>query len=98
VVVLVALGVAAGPSAVQAIAAGASRLDQQLHQLTQCWQPWPWPDPQRRPLGVPVPGKAADCCLPFVLYTDLTIGRGHLLYRRYDARPDLAAPATWAPA
>jgi sigma 54 modulation/S30EA-like ribosomal protein len=30
-----------------------SRLDRQLHRLTTAWEPWPWPDPRRRPLAIP---------------------------------------------
>jgi hypothetical protein len=41
-----------GPSVAQAITAAAHRLDRQIHRLTSRWEPWPWPDPQRRPLGV----------------------------------------------
>lgn len=43
----------AGRDPVAAIAAGAERLDRQLRRLSTAWEPWPWPDPQRRPLGVP---------------------------------------------
>jgi hypothetical protein len=42
-----------GPSVAQAVAAAAHRLDRQIHRLTSMWEAWPWPDPQRRPLGVP---------------------------------------------
>jgi hypothetical protein len=35
-----------------AISAAAVRLDRQIRRLTTTWQPWPWPDPERAPLGV----------------------------------------------
>ncbi len=41
-----------GPTVAQAVTAAAHRLDRQIHRLTSMWEPWPWPDPQRRPLGV----------------------------------------------
>jgi hypothetical protein len=40
----------------QAIAAAAARLDRQIRRLTTVWEPWPWPDPERRSLGVPGDG------------------------------------------
>jgi hypothetical protein len=47
----------AGGTAAQAIAAAAARLERQIRRLTTRWQPWPWPDPERRPLGVPGEGR-----------------------------------------
>jgi Sigma 54 modulation/S30EA ribosomal protein C terminus len=41
-----------GPTVAQAVTAAAHRLDRQIHRLTSTWEAWPWPDPQRRPLGV----------------------------------------------
>ncbi|MDQ7910421.1 sigma 54 modulation/S30EA ribosomal C-terminal domain-containing protein [Phytohabitans sp. ZYX-F-186] len=45
-----------GHSVRSAIAAAATRLDRQIGRLTTAWQPWPWPDPERRTLGFPGPG------------------------------------------
>ncbi|GAA3776534.1 dormancy-associated translation inhibitor [Plantactinospora mayteni] len=42
-----------------AIAAGAARLERQIRRLTTAWQPWPWPDPERRALSVPGHGQIA---------------------------------------
>lgn len=46
-----------GPTMTAAISAAATRLRRQVDRLTTAWQPWPWPDPQRRPLGVPGVGR-----------------------------------------
>jgi hypothetical protein len=46
----------AGPSAGLAIGRAAGRLDRQIRRLTTAYEPWPWPDPERRPLGVPGAG------------------------------------------
>jgi hypothetical protein len=47
-----------GGTVPEAIAAGAHRLDRQIRRLTSGWEPWPWPDPQRHPLGQP--GRRRD--------------------------------------
>lgn len=47
-----------------AIAAAASRLDRQIRRLTTTWEPWSWPDPARRPLGVPGQGAIARLKTP----------------------------------
>lgn len=47
----------AGGSTAQAIEVAARRLRRQLHRLTTAYEPWPWPDPERRPLGVPTAGS-----------------------------------------
>jgi hypothetical protein len=49
----------AGTSHALAIAAAAARLDRQICRSSTAYEPWPWPDPQRRPLAVPIPGKIA---------------------------------------
>ena len=41
-----------GPTAALAISAGAVRLDRQIRRLQTTWEPWPWPDPERRALAV----------------------------------------------
>jgi hypothetical protein len=41
-----------GPTVVGAIAAAAARLHRQIARLTTAWEQWPWPDPERRALGV----------------------------------------------
>jgi hypothetical protein len=46
----------AGPTMATAIAAAAARLHRQITRLTTAWEPWPWPDPERRVLGVPSDG------------------------------------------
>ncbi len=46
----------AGPSSLVAIGRAADRLQRQVRRLTTAYELWPWPDPQRRPLGVPGPG------------------------------------------
>lgn len=46
-----------GPTVAAAIAAAAIRLQLQVDRLITAWRPWPWPDPQRRPLGVPGLGR-----------------------------------------
>ncbi|GAA4245324.1 hypothetical protein [Dactylosporangium darangshiense] len=43
----------AGRDAAEALAAGAARLDRQVRRLRSDWEPWPWPDPERRALAVP---------------------------------------------
>ncbi|MEV6932196.1 hypothetical protein AB0M46_47975 [Dactylosporangium sp. NPDC051485] len=43
----------AGPSPAATLAAATVRLDRQIRRLTTAWDPWPWPDPERRPLAVP---------------------------------------------
>ncbi len=169
-----------GPSTAMAVASAAARLDRQIRRLTTAWEPWAWPDPLRRSLGVPLPGRIArvkdfrlhagvpcqataamnamdydvylftdsetgedaivyragptgvrlarqhsmhpsamhvtlpltvnprttptltadyaahrlaEAWLPFLFYTDLGTGRGHLLYRRYDGDLGLIRPA-----
>src|SRR5690606_31823405 len=42
-----------GYTVAAAVDAAASRLDRQVTRLTATWEDWPWPDPRRRPLGVP---------------------------------------------
>ena len=42
-----------GTDTAEAIAAGTARLDRQLDRLTTGWEPWPWPDPDRRALNAP---------------------------------------------
>jgi hypothetical protein len=37
---------------VGAISGAAVRLDRQIRRLTTMWEPWPWPDLERPPLGV----------------------------------------------
>jgi hypothetical protein len=46
-----------GRTPAQAIAEGAARLACQIRRLSRTGQAWPWPAPQRRPLGVPGPGR-----------------------------------------
>jgi hypothetical protein len=46
----------AGPSSRLAIGRAAGRLDRQIRRLTTAYEAWPWPDPERRPLGVPGAG------------------------------------------
>jgi hypothetical protein len=46
----------AGPSSGLAITRAAGRLDRQIRRLTTAYEPWPWPDPERRALGVPGAG------------------------------------------
>lgn len=48
-----------GRNAAAAIAVGAARLRRQIRRLSTAWEPWPWPDPERRSLGVPGPGQIA---------------------------------------
>jgi hypothetical protein len=48
-----------GRSVASAIAAGAARLERQVRRLTTAWEPWPWPDPERRSLGGPDRGQIA---------------------------------------
>lgn len=43
---------ATGRTTAAAIAAAAARLQRQVRRLSGGWEPWPWPDPERRPLGV----------------------------------------------
>jgi hypothetical protein len=42
-----------GRDAGTAIAAAATRLDRQVRRLCSAWDPWPWPDPERRALSAP---------------------------------------------
>lgn len=49
----------AGPTVVLAISAAATRLRRQIKRLTTAWEPWPWPDPERRVLAVPDAGAIA---------------------------------------
>jgi hypothetical protein len=46
----------AGATPTQTVDETAHRLRRQLRRLTTAYEPWPWPDPQRRPLGVPMAG------------------------------------------
>ena len=46
-----------GPAAPAAIAAAAARLDRQIRRLTRGCEPWPWPDPERRPLAAAGQGR-----------------------------------------
>lgn len=46
-----------GPTVAAAVSSAASRLDRQVTRLTTAWEDWPWPDPQRRPLGIPGVGR-----------------------------------------
>jgi hypothetical protein len=46
----------AGPSSGLAIGTAAGRLDRQIRRLTTAYERWPWPDPERNPLGVPGAG------------------------------------------
>jgi hypothetical protein len=57
-----------GPTADEAIQSAASRLNRQLTRLTGVWQVWPWPDPQRDPLGRPDPSPVTrhKSCRPEV--------------------------------
>lgn len=48
-----------GRSTAAAIAAGTARLERQIRRLGTAWRPWPWPDPERRTLGVPGRGRVA---------------------------------------
>ncbi|WP_327002177.1 sigma 54 modulation/S30EA ribosomal C-terminal domain-containing protein [Dactylosporangium sp. NBC_01737] len=43
----------AGPDPAAAVSAGAVRLDRQVKRLLTGWEPWPWPDPERRALAIP---------------------------------------------
>ncbi len=49
----------AGPSASVALDRAATRLERQIRRLTTTFEPWPWPDPQRRSLGLPSAGAIA---------------------------------------
>ncbi|GGM71920.1 hypothetical protein ACFFX1_27880 [Dactylosporangium sucinum] len=42
-----------GRDPLDAAVAAAVRLERQVRRLTTRWEPWPWPDPERRPLAVP---------------------------------------------
>jgi hypothetical protein len=171
----------AGPTVDAAIDAGRERLDRQIRRLSGAWEAWPWPDPRRRPLGIPgrgeivrtklvrlrlgmpcqatavmnamdydvhlytdaetgedavvyragptgvrlarqrsmhpssmpatlpltvnprtiatlSPAEAADRLeagwLPFLFFTNVSTGRGNLLYRRYDGQLGLVGPAS----
>ncbi|GAA1535260.1 dormancy-associated translation inhibitor [Dactylosporangium maewongense] len=46
-----------GPTLPAAVAAAADRLERQITRLETGWEPWPWPDPQRRTLAVPGPDR-----------------------------------------
>jgi hypothetical protein len=54
----------AGRTTAAAIAAAASRLDRQIRRLSTVWEPWPWPDPTRRSLGMPGQGAIARLKTP----------------------------------
>jgi sigma 54 modulation/S30EA-like ribosomal protein len=49
----------AGSSMLTAISRAAVRLDRQIRRLTIAWEPWPWPDPERRCLAMPGEGNIA---------------------------------------
>lgn len=65
--VQVNLSVCGAPARVQvpgdtlplAIATAAARLDRQIKRLTTAWDPWPWPDPERRAVSGPGAGPIA---------------------------------------
>ncbi|MEV4511119.1 sigma 54 modulation/S30EA ribosomal C-terminal domain-containing protein [Dactylosporangium sp. NPDC049525] len=42
-----------GPNPAAAFSAAAVRLDRQVRRLSTAWEPWPWPDPERRALAIP---------------------------------------------
>jgi hypothetical protein len=46
-----------GADVATAILAAADRVQRQLRRLTVAYEPWPWPDAQRRLLGLPGPGR-----------------------------------------
>lgn len=48
-----------GRTVASAIGVAAARLARQLGRLTTAWEPWPWPDPQRRALATPGEGRIA---------------------------------------
>jgi len=46
-----------GATFATAVGVAAARLDRQIRRLTTGWERWPWPDPERRPLGLPGEGR-----------------------------------------
>jgi hypothetical protein len=52
-------------------------------------------NPHKVPVLTPAQAahRLAECCLPFVFYTDPVTKRGNLLYRRYDHDLGLVAPS-----
>lgn len=42
-----------------AVAAAAARLERQIRRLSTAYEPWPWPDPERRSLAIPGHGAIA---------------------------------------
>src|SRR5258708_596940 len=49
----------AGRGSAQAIATAVARLERQIRRLSTAWEPWLWPDPERRVLGLPGEGAIA---------------------------------------
>ncbi|WP_432839575.1 sigma 54 modulation/S30EA ribosomal C-terminal domain-containing protein [Dactylosporangium sp. CA-092794] len=74
-----------GRDPAMALAAGAVRLDRQVRRLSTAWEPWPWPDPERRALAVP--GRAVITRRkPVRLYRRRSCQAGaHLAAMDYDA-------------
>jgi hypothetical protein len=75
----------AGPSVAAAIDTAASRLRRQINRMTVAWEPWPWPDPERRSLGMPGPAVIARL-KSFRLLTDTACQAAAILHAMdYDA-------------
>ncbi|GAB3520773.1 hypothetical protein GCM10027575_48980 [Phytohabitans suffuscus] len=90
----------AGRAARQAITVAASRLERQVARLTAAWQPWPWPDPDKRSLGTTVAAGSENVpagLVWLVLLLALTAGgEGHGQKRsaEHDDRRGTAGLAT----
>ncbi|MEU7867225.1 sigma 54 modulation/S30EA ribosomal C-terminal domain-containing protein [Dactylosporangium sp. NPDC049140] len=75
----------AGRDPAEAIAAGAARLDRQVRRLSAAWEPWPWPDPERRPLAVPGRPSITRSKSPRLYRRSFCQAAAHLAAMDYDA-------------
>ncbi|WP_433087921.1 hypothetical protein ACQP1P_18525 [Dactylosporangium sp. CA-052675] len=75
----------AGRDPAEAIATGATRLDRQVRRLSTRWEPWPWPDPERRPLAVPGRPAITRIKSPRLYRQSFCQAAAHLAAMDYDA-------------
>ncbi|GAA3303058.1 MULTISPECIES: sigma 54 modulation/S30EA ribosomal C-terminal domain-containing protein [Dactylosporangium] len=75
----------AGRDPAEALAAGAARLDRQVRRLSTSWEPWPWPDPERRPLAVPGRPVISRVKSPRLHRQSVCQAAAHLAAMDYDA-------------
>ncbi|MFI5909838.1 sigma 54 modulation/S30EA ribosomal C-terminal domain-containing protein [Dactylosporangium sp. NPDC051541] len=75
----------AGRDPAEALAVGAARLDRQVRRLSTAWEPWPWPDPERRALAVPGRPVISRVKTPQLYRRCVCQAAAHLAAMDYDA-------------